>query len=767
MRGSSRQSVIQDCRFIGLAICALLLTVRVSAATGNVVSKNQAQPIATQGRADHAWHTEEVALRQLTDPRRFDALLKSTATYRARTELPGLAPSSASAATRTDGIRLALRLSAFSDDYLLSRQLRKAKRLAQESVAIARQLSLLTVLAATLNQLGNVIMAQQQHQEAITIYGEALRLAEQTTDEALIVKVSINVAHGQLATRDLAQAGLGLESSLDKARALPDAHDKLFSLVALGHLAQRLARLAPLRHDTLLSLAYAAFSDALVLAQALQSLRGKSYAIGHIAELYTDSDRLVEAQRLFHQALFFAEEAAAPELLARWHRQLGRLHKLQGSADEAIAAYREALKQLRVIQAALVFGHRGYPGAFRDDTGQIYRELAELLLEHANNLVDPVLQRTALRKIRDVMEEYKAVELENYFQDHCVTAQQEKNRSLDLDSLIKPGTATLYPVVFDDRIVLLLSLANGDIRFATTPVEQTELRLTANGFRQQMRPGSNPRRLLKQAQQLYQWLIRPIESDLKAERIDTLVVVPDGVLRTLPFAALHDGKDYLLSRLAIVISPSLLLTDTSDSTWTDSRLLINGLAEGVQGYTPLPHVRAEVAGLASKFQSTQLIDAKFVKADMVAELERTPYGIISFSTHGYFDSDPAQSFLLTYDDKLSLDELERFLGISKFRDQPVEMLVLSACDTAIGDERAALGLAGIALKSGARSAMASLWSVSDESTAELVPVFFDNLKNKQSSKAKALQQAQLTLLNRQRTKHPFYWAPFVLIGNWF
>lgn len=129
--------------------------------------------------------------------------------------------------------------------------------------------------------------------------------------------------------------------------------------------------------------------------------------------------------------------------------------------------------------------------------------------------------------------------------------------------------------------------------------------------------------------------------------------------------------------------------------------------------------------------------------------------------------DPASSFLLPYDDRFSLDELDSLIRTSEFREQPVDLLVLSACETAVGDERAALGLAGIAVKAGARSVMASLGAVNDQSTATLVPAFFESLAQPGVSKARALQLAQRKLLAETSTAHPYYWAPFILIGNWF
>jgi CHAT domain-containing protein len=113
-----------------------------------------------------------------------------------------------------------------------------------------------------------------------------------------------------------------------------------------------------------------------------------------------------------------------------------------------------------------------------------------------------------------------------------------------------------------------------------------------------------------------------------------------------------------------------------------------------------------------------------------------------------------------------MNQLEQIVGIGQYRDKPVELLTLSACQTAAGDDRAALGLAGVAVKSGARSALATLWFVNDQATALLVSDFYQHLKDSSVSKAGALQQAQINILSDRRYRHPGYWSPYLLIGNW-
>jgi CHAT domain-containing protein len=276
------------------------------------------------------------------------------------------------------------------------------------------------------------------------------------------------------------------------------------------------------------------------------------------------------------------------------------------------------------------------------------------------------------------------------------------------------------------------------------------------------------RSYLPLAQQFYDWLIRPFEDTLAQQRIDTLVFVPDGALRTIPLAALHDGLKFLIERFAVATQPSLNLLDPRPIERTGLRLLLAGLTKGVQGFTPLPHVGDELEAIAQQHPGVVLLDESFVVPEVQRSLEAVPFSVVHIASHAQFTSDPKSSFLLTFDGRLDVDGLERLIETSRFRDHPVELLTLSACSTAAGDDRAALGLAGIAVKAGARSALASLWFINDEAAAELVTGFYDALTQSDVTKAQALRKAQLQLLTADpRYRHPAYWSPFLIIGSWF
>jgi CHAT domain-containing protein len=299
----------------------------------------------------------------------------------------------------------------------------------------------------------------------------------------------------------------------------------------------------------------------------------------------------------------------------------------------------------------------------------------------------------------------------------------------------------------------------------TVKVDRETLTTEIRAFRSRLEKRTT-HEYYQHARQLYDWLFLPIEPELRAREIETLVIVPDGPMRTIPLAALHDGEKFLGARYALATTPGLTLTDPRPIERKDVELLANGLSVAVQGFPGLPNVEDEIASIEQLYGGTVLKNQSFVVANMERELADRPFSIVHIASHGQFDSEIANTFLLTYDDKLSMNALEQFIASTKFREDPVELLTLSACQTAAGDDRAALGLAGIAVKAGARSAVATLWTVNDPASAALVTEFYEQLKDPQLSKAQALQRAQLKISSDLRYWHPSYWSPFLLIGNW-
>ncbi len=657
-----------------------------------------------------------------------------------------------------DPRRRAMVLGALGKALWLSGAAGEARHQLERSIALAQQANSPAVAAASLNHLGTVHAEQGATPAAHSAYHHSLELAGQAREPALVVAVLINLARLAVHSNDPQAAQARIAEAARQVQQLPDHRDKAFHLLALGQLRRRLPDAAATQRIA----AAQDFATAAALAQRLNDPRHHSYALGYQAQLHEEADHPTEALALYRQAVFAAQQAEAPELLYRWQWPIGRLLRNRGDKDGAILAYRQTVEHLQGLRPDFFTADpSGSSGSFRAKVGDAFTELADLLLQRAALQATPAARDADLRAARDTMEALKTAEVQDYFRDECTTALQARTANLEHPPL---HTALLYPILLPDRLVLLLSTAQG-LEQTNIAVNRDRLTHTVHTFRRLLEKRTS-REYLPPARQLHEWLIQPLHTRLEAQAIHTLVIVPDGPLRTIPLAALHDGQGFLIDRYAIATTPGLSLTDLRPVQRQRIRPLLNGLSQGVQGFPALAYVQEELATVYATFGGKVLENKDFRLETIQQELKETPYSIVHIASHGQFASDVRNTFLLTYDDKLTLDRLERFMALSQYRDHPVELLTLSACQTAVGDDRAALGLAGVAVKAGARSALATLWLINDQAAARLVTAFYRQLQDAGVSKAQALRQAQLQLLADRRYQHPGYWAPFLLIGNW-
>jgi CHAT domain-containing protein len=466
---------------------------------------------------------------------------------------------------------------------------------------------------------------------------------------------------------------------------------------------------------------------------------------------------------LTRKALVLAQELKSPDALYRWEWQTGRLLHAKHNNEAAIAAYRRAVETLQLIRhdVALRYGNPNAHSSFREVAGAMYFQLADLLLQRADSAKNAVDLDRMLLEARDSAEMLKSAELEDYFQDECVNLLKSKiTKSRRFPRQRRSSISFLFPIA--------RKCWSAFPRLASCKIarDRCDARYCAHQFRVNLEKRTTYE-YLDEAKQLYDWLIKPLEPLLAGSKIDTLVFIPDGALRNIPMAALHDGQKYLIEKYAIAVTPGLTLMEPRAFKRETIALIANGLSDGVQGFAPLQYVSGEMSSLKKLYGGSELMNKQFVKTNIDKEFVGENYSIVHIASHGHFDSDVKKTFVLTFDGKLTLNDLEQLLRPSQLRDKPVELLTLSACQTAAGDDRAALGLAGIAIKAGARSAFATLWFVNDQSSSTLVSDFYTQLHNHPDiSKAKALQIAQLKLLADERYAHPCYWAPYLIIGNW-
>ena len=368
--------------------------------------------------------------------------------------------------------------------------------------------------------------------------------------------------------------------------------------------------------------------------------------------------------------------------------------------------------------------------------------------------------RFLLRPVKFV-ELQKIYELRNYYKDDCVDAARLGITKLDE---VSKTAVVIYPIVLKDRIEVIFTLPDGLKRFSIK-VRKEILTQEIILFRKLLEKRTTME-FLPHAQKLYDWFIRPMESELDSKIIDTMVFVPDGPFRTIPMAALHDGNQYLIEKYSLAVTPGLDLTDPKPIAIEIRKALIFALTQSVQGFPALPYISSELQTIQGLYTSKLLLNQDFIASNIEKALSDEQFTILHIASHAQFENDVDKTFLLSFDEQLTIDNLDQYLGPLQFRECPLELLTLSACETAAGDDLAALGLAGIAIKAGARSALATLWYINDIASSILVGEFYNQLQNPTQTKAKALQRAQLKLFNDQRFQHPGYWSAFLIISNW-
>jgi len=636
----------------------------------------------------------------------------------------------------------------------------KAFKYLNESLSMAKELGDFDLSATILNNLGNLYITQKKYNEALGVYFESMTLAKKSNNGRLATRALTNAAMASMQNGQYKESKELLDRALDETRKLDLSHDKAYGLINIGltyrHLCAHLSD-----QDRLSVLSSQAFNEALILSEAIGDLRSLSYACGYLGTLSEDEKRYQEALRFTRRATLVAQQGNAPESLYLWQWQTGRLLKAIGNTEEAISAYKNCIYTLQSIRQEMSTCYGTPQISYRESFEPIYFGFVDLLLQRSASMQKPEQVESLLMEAREAVELLKVAELRDYFQDECMGAARFRMTRLDV---VSKTAVVIYPVVLSDRTELLISLPSGLKRFSV-PIRAEVLIQEIREFRQKLEKRTT-REYLPHAQKLYDWLIRPLEPDLESLTTNTLVFVPDGPLRSIPMAALHDGKQFLITKYAIAITPGLSLTDPRPVKRENVKVLSAALTDSVQGFSPLPNVLDELQAIQGLYGGTQLLNHDFLTSNLEKELRNKQFTIMHVASHGRFEAEFRKSFLLTFDGKVTMDQLEQYIGLFKFREDPLELLTLSACETAAGDDRAALGLAGIAIKAGARSALATLWYINDQASSELVAEFYRGLQDPSVSRAMALKRAQLKLLNDRSYQHPGYWSPFLLINNW-
>lgn len=636
---------------------------------------------------------------------------------------------------------------------------------ARRAVDRARSLASAAGDAATLARVeltsGNLLALHGSSEAAVDAFRRAAEHAGVAGERTVRAKALLNQARLAQSLGKVDATDRLLEAARAEIPSLPESADRAALLIGAGEISSRVANMLAPPSTARADVAVALLRRGLDTARAIGDDRLASHALGEIGAILERRHVYAEALAYTLAAGFAAQAADVPGLEFRWDWQAGRILRRQGRDDAALDAYRRALHTLQRTRDDVACDLRARGVGTRTTIGPLFAEAADLVLRRSGIASGDEAVQAMLREARGITERAKVEELQDYFQDDCVTALSARTIALDESAA---GTAVVYPIVLPDRLELLVGIGKR-LHRVTVDVSAAALEQDVRGFRRALQRFRG-NEFLPYAQRLYGRLIRPIDALLAEGAIDTLVFVPDQFLRTIPMAPLHDGTRFLVERYAVATTPGLTLTDPRALEARDSRMFVGGLTEAVQGFPALPAVAQEMAQLQAIYGATVLKDADFTSGRLTGEFGSTSFRIVHIATHGKIEADVRKSFLLTHDGRLTMDDLDRLIGLKKHSRTPVELLTLSACETALGDDRSALGLAGIAVKAGARSAVATLWSISDDATAVLMPELFRQLKTGTTTRAQALQRAQRHTLADARFAHPGFWAPFLLIGAW-
>ncbi len=593
-------------------------------------------------------------------------------------------------------------------------------------------------------------------------YQEAIAAAQRAGHPDLEATATVNIARVYERREDNRGALGALQTTLHALEDMLPSATLGQTLVTVGRVAQDLPSNDTAFAKDRLDVIYTAFRRAAAEGRKRHDQRLLSQAYGYLGAEYLAEHRTEEASYLTDRAAFAAQAGNYPEGLFRWEWQRGKLLSASGDPDRALEAYRRAVAILQSIRQDVPVDYQNGRSSFRETMGPLFTSLADLLLKQSALSKTPNKVQSLLRETQQTIELLKAAELEDYFKDQCASNLQSKKVAIDK---IAAKTAVLYPIIFPDRLEILVDVS-GALTRATSPMEINELNKNVSWLRSNLEDPSTADYLIY-SQKVYDALLKPVSEVLRKGNIETLVYVPDGFLRLVPLAVLNDGKQFVVEKFAVSTVPGLSLVDGQAMKRNDPQALVAGISVSVQDAPPLPGVDGELSNIERIVKdSTSMHNEAFQLDHFIDTAENKAFSVIHIASHGFFSGDPDQSFVLTYDGFLTMNRLEQVMKFEGAHSHTIDLLTLSACSTAQGDDRAALGLGGVAVKAGARSAMASLWPVFDEATAILIPEFYRQLLDPNNTKAESLRRAQLLLLHNPSFQHPAAWAPYLLIGNW-
>ncbi|WP_236618877.1 CHAT domain-containing protein [Acaryochloris sp. CCMEE 5410] len=627
----------------------------------------------------------------------------------------------------------------------------RSQRQIEAALNTAQPLNQPALTSTILLNLGHTFRGQGNIQKALDYYQQALGIAPTP-----LIQFQVQVSRFDLlvAQNDPAASQL-LRELQEQTGSLPSSREGIYAQL---HLIETvLTTTKKDKSSTLLDL----LNRVQRQAQGLDDLNAQSYILGYQGRIYGEAQQWSQAVSLTEQALQHVHRQQSPEVLYQLAWQLGRYRRQLGNRQGAISAYLDAVAALDALRGDLKTASDDVRFTFRDGVEPVYRELVGLLLEGDMTQAD---SSSNLKRARKLIENLQLNEIRDYFQDACVQAEPREVDQVD------PKAAVIYPIVLEDRVDVIISIGDHPLRHYSTPIEPGQVDDTVKQLLRSLTTplGSVQKKNLTKLKQIYDWVVEPAAADLAQQDVETLVFVADGALRTLPLTMLYDGEQYLIEKYNVALSPGLDLLAPRPQAREKVKLLVGGVSEARSGFPALPYVAKEVEQITSQIQEhAVLFNQDLTQQNLKDYLTEVSSEVVHLATHAEFGASPEDTFILTWEGRLSIQAMASILrNRIRTSEVPIDLLVLSACETATGNSRAVLGIAGMAIRSGVRSTLAGLWALDDQAAAAFMGHFYKALAQPNTTKAAAFRQAQLALMKDPQFKAPYFWSPFVLVGNW-
>ncbi|MEM0979970.1 MAG: CHAT domain-containing protein, partial [Cyanobacteria bacterium P01_H01_bin.58] len=596
----------------------------------------------------------------------------------------------------------------------VAESLKEARTVALEGLEVATALDLPEAIAAAQLTLGNIEYAQAREYDnqnnskdlpgtidaAQQWYGQVTTTAEGSHNalRAQLNQLALLIDFEQFDTA----AQLWAPAYAQMSSLAPD-REGIYIRINLAASLERLAAQSVAGGPTWRRV-IALLETAAQQALDSQDSRAEAYILGYLGAAYEsqgnqakDIAQLKTAATLTEQALFTAEAVNAVDISYLWYEQfgdlqveLGQLEGDKGHKQAAIKAYRGAVDTLKSLRSDLVTINPEVQFSFQKSIEPLHRKLVKLLLEDEANP-----SQANLRDARAVLESLQLEELNNYLRAACINSQEVSVDQISGDQRI----AVIYPIVLSDRLGVIANLPTdkssaskaadkdeGTLKYYSSALEPNELETYTNRMLRQLIFVDYD--VLDTAEHLYNLLFpQQLLDDLAGSLPDTLVMIPDGVLRSIPIAALFDGESYLVEKYSLAITPGLQLLNPRPLQQTDLTALTFGLSEAVAEWSPLPNVEEEIQAIGQQLPVEPYLNEQFTYEQFEQVLTTSSVPIVHLATHGQFSSNLEDTFIQAWDRRISVNDLSRWLRGD--RTEPVELLVLSACETATGDQRAA------------------------------------------------------------------------------